>query len=65
MRRPQINGFIGRFNRTVLDEFFRIKFREKMYVSADQLQKDLDIRLKHYNEERPHLGYRNMGRNYP
>ncbi len=62
VRRPQTNGFIERFNRTVLDEFLRIKFREKMYVSVEQLQRDLDIWLKHYNEERPHLGYRNMGR---
>ncbi len=62
VRRPQTNGFIERFNRTVLDEFFRIRFREKMYVSVKQLQRDLDIWLKHYNEERPHLGYRNMGK---
>ena len=62
VRRPQTNGFIERFNRTVLDEFFRIKFREKMYTSITELQDDLDQWLRHYNEERPHLGYRNMGR---
>ena len=29
------NGFIECFNRTVLDEFFRIKFREEFYVSVE------------------------------
>jgi len=28
VRSPKINGFVERFNRTVLDEFFRIKMRE-------------------------------------
>lgn len=62
VRRPQTNGFVERFNRTVLDEFFRLKFREKQYESVDDLQKDLDRWLIHYNTQRPHLGYRNQGR---
>ncbi len=62
VRRPQSNGFIERFNRTVLDEFFRVKFRQKMYHSLQELQQDLDVWLKFYNQKRPHLGYRNMGR---
>jgi len=61
LRRPQTNGFIERFNRTVLDEFFRIKFREKMYKNIKLLQKDLDEWLFFYNQKRPHQGYRNMG----
>ena len=60
--RPQTNGFVERFNRTVLDEFFRKAFREKMYESVDSLQADLDKWLIHYNYERPHRGYRNMGK---
>lgn len=59
---PRTNGFVERFNRTVLDEFFRIAFREKFYGSLDELQKDLDTWLKYYNYERPHRGYRNMGK---
>ena len=62
VRRPQTNGFIERFNRTILDEFFRIKFREKLYTSLKMLQEDLDEWLIYYNEKRPHLGYRNKGR---
>lgn len=62
VRRPQTNGFVERFNRTVLDEFFRTAFRTKFYESVEALQSDLDIWLVHYNTERPHQGYRNLGR---
>ena len=59
---PRTNGFVERFNRTVLDEFFRTAFRKKLYESVDALQKDLDAWLHQYNHERPHRGYRNQGR---
>lgn len=62
VRKPQTNGFVERFNRTILDEFFRSAFRTKFYDSVEVLQEDLDKWLSHYNTERPHLGYRNMGR---
>ena len=62
VRSPKTNGFVERFNGTVLDEFFRVKMRETFYESVDALQADLDAWLVHYNTERPHLGYRNMGR---
>jgi hypothetical protein len=60
--RPQTNGFVERFNRTVLDEFFRETFRKKLYASVEELQEDLDKWLQYYNHERPHRGYRNMGK---
>ena len=56
------NGFVERFNGTVLDEYFRVKMRERFYDSVEALQADLDEWLVFYNTERPHLGYRNMGR---
>jgi transposase InsO family protein len=59
---PRTNGFVERFNRTVLDEFFRTAFRKKFYESVEALQADLDEWLYYYNNERPHRGYRNMGR---
>jgi len=59
---PRTNGFVERFNRTVLDEFFREAFRKKFYGSVEELQKDLDEWTDHYNRERPHRGYRNQGR---
>jgi transposase InsO family protein len=62
VRTPRTNGFVERFNGTVLDEFFRVKMRETFYETVEALQADLDAWLVHYNTERPHLGYRNMGR---
>ncbi len=59
---PRTNGFVERFNRTILDEFFRGTFRETFYASIEELQADLDKWLDYYNNERPHRGYRNMGR---
>ncbi len=59
---PRTNGFVERFNRTVLDEFFRTAFRKKLYESVNALQEDLDTWLHEYNHERPHRGYRNQGR---
>jgi len=33
-----------------------------MYESVEALQKDLDIWLREYNEQRLQRGYRNMGK---
>lgn len=62
VRRPQTNGFVERFHRTVLDEFFRPAFRTKLYESVEALQEDLDAWLVHYNTQRTHQGYRNLGK---
>ncbi|ABN78290.1 MULTISPECIES: IS481-like element ISRhsp3 family transposase [Cereibacter] len=62
VRTPKTNGFVERFNGTILDEFFRVAMRDNFYESVEALQADLDAWLVHYNTERPHLGYRNMGR---
>jgi transposase InsO family protein len=62
VRSPKTNGFVERFNRTVLDAFFRPAFRQTFYEGLEHLQKDLDAWLIHYNTERPHRGYRNRGK---
>ena len=62
VRRPQTNGFVERFNRTVLDEFFRLTFRKTFYAAIDPLQANLDTWLHSYNYDRPHQGYRNLGK---
>ena len=62
VKSPRTNGFVERLHRTVLDEFFRQAFRTKLYLSVEELQADLDAWLVYYNAERPHQGYRNMGR---
>jgi transposase InsO family protein len=59
---PRTNGFVERFNRTILDEFFREVFRKKFFASIEEIQQDLDVWLAYYNQDRPHRGYRNMGR---
>jgi len=59
---PRTKGFVERFNRTVLDIFFRIAFRAKSYESIEALQEDLDAWLVEYNTRRPHQGYRNRGK---
>lgn len=62
VRTPKTNGFVERFHRTILDEFFRVTFRTTFYESVETLQADLNKWLCFYNEERPHQGYRNMGK---
>jgi hypothetical protein len=62
VRSPQTNGFVERFHRTAKEEFFEVALRETFYESVDTLQADFDRWLGHYNTERPHRGYRNMGR---
>ncbi|MHC4994985.1 MAG: IS481 family transposase [Planctomycetota bacterium] len=64
VRRPQSNGYLERFHRTLLDEHLRIKGRTKWYESVEEMQKDLDIYLHHYNHERTHQG-RNMNGRTP
>jgi transposase InsO family protein len=53
---PQTNGIVERFHRTVLNEFYRIAFRRKIYRSIEELQVDLDSWIAGYNQERPHQG---------
>ncbi len=55
-RSPQTNGICERFHKTVLNEFYQIAFRKKVYTSIEELQKDLDEWLVEYNESRPHSG---------
>lgn len=55
-KRPQSNGICERFHKTMLQEFYQIAFRKKIYKSIEELQTDLDQWLKFYNEERPHSG---------
>ena len=55
-RSPQTNGICERFHKTLLDEFYRIAFRKKLYRSIAELQKDLEAWLIEYNNERPHQG---------
>ncbi len=53
---PPCCASVERFHKTVLNEFYRIAFRKKLYRSIQELQDDLDDWIKGYNEERPHQG---------
>ncbi len=60
--RPQSNGFIERFHRTLLDEHLLVKGRTTSYESVDEMQADLDAYLETYNRSWPHCGRGMEGR---
>ncbi|MCG9722175.1 IS481 family transposase [Shewanella sp. Isolate7] len=61
-RHPQTNGICERFHKTILNEFYQVTFRKKLYYSLEMLQKDLDDWLDYYNNERTHQGKMCCGR---
>ena len=62
VKSPQSNGICERFHQTVLNEFYRVTFRKKLYSDLDILQKDLDEYIAEYNWKRTHQGKRCKGR---
>lgn len=59
---PQTNGICERFHKTILNEFYQITFRKKLYDSIEALQKDLDEWISYYNNDRTHQGKMCLGR---
>ena len=55
-RHPQTNGICERFHKTMLNEFYRVTFRKKIYRTLEELQADLDAWMEDYNQQRPHQG---------
>lgn len=53
---PQTNGICERFHKTMKQEFYDTAFRKKIYQSLEELQADVDLWLKEYNEIRVHSG---------
>lgn len=53
---PQTNGICERFHKTILNEFYQVAFRKKVYSSLKELQDDLDQWMQQYNQQRPHSG---------
>lgn len=62
VRHPQTNGICERFHKTILNEFYQVTFRKKIYLSIEELQKDLDDWLRYYNHDRTHQGKMCCGR---
>lgn len=59
---PQTNGICERFHKTILQEFYQVAFRKKVYDSLQELQDDLDEWIHFYNHERTHQGKMCCGR---
>lgn len=55
-RHPQTNGICERFHKTIKEEFYSVTFRKKVYHTLEELQIDLDLWIRKYNEFRPHSG---------
>jgi transposase InsO family protein len=62
VKRPQSNGIIERFHRTLLDEHLRVEGRKTWFETVSEMQAVLDQYLVHYNTERPHQGRGMNGR---
>lgn len=56
VKSPQTNGICERFHKTILQEFYQIAFRKKIFKTLEELQNDLDNWIQYYNEERTHSG---------
>jgi transposase InsO family protein len=56
VKRPQTNGICERFHKTVLNEFYRVAFRKKIYATVAEIQQDLDTWMTEYNTQRAHQG---------
>ncbi|MBE0705180.1 MAG: transposase [Afipia sp.] len=47
MKRPQSNGIVERFHRTLLDEHFRVEGRRTWFETTEEMQVVLDDFRKH------------------
>jgi transposase InsO family protein len=65
---PQTNGICERFHKTILQAFYQITCRKKLYGDLETLQKDLDEWLMSFNNERDSSGqglqWQNANRNF-
>ena len=61
-RLPQTNGICERFYKMVLQEFYQVTFRKKIYTYIETLQADLDEWIEYYNIESTHKGKMCCGR---
>ncbi|CDL79492.1 Integrase catalytic region (fragment) [Xenorhabdus cabanillasii JM26] len=59
---PQAHGICERFHKTILQEFYQITFRKKLYSDLETLQSALDEWLYYYNNVRTHQGKMCCGR---
>ena len=61
-RHPQTNGITEKLNQTIVNEFYKVYFRKKVYSSLEEIQADLDEFMNYYNCERTNQGKNCKGR---
>ena len=61
-RSPQTNGICERFHKTILNEFYQVALRNKIYATLEELQRNLDVWIDSYNHEHAHQGTVYCGR---
>jgi transposase InsO family protein len=61
-RSPQTKGICERFHKTIITEFYQITFRKKLYSALEELQKELDVWIESYSNDRTHQGKMCYGR---
>jgi len=62
VRHPQTNGCTEKLNQTILNEFYKVAFRKRLYASLEEIQSDLDNFMIEYNERRTNQGKHCKGR---
>jgi transposase InsO family protein len=62
VRHPWTNGACERLNRTILEEFYQVAFRTKIYTTLEELDQDLQQYILAYNTKRTHHGKRTQGK---
>ncbi len=58
----QTNGICERFHKTILQEFYQVAFRKKIYTGIEIFQADLDSWIDYYNNDCTHQGKMCCGR---
>jgi len=61
-KHPQTNGLCEKMNQILLEEFWQVAFRKKLYRTLEEIQRDLDEWLYDYNNRRTNQGKRCQGR---
>lgn len=59
---PQTNDICERLHKTILQEFYKVAFRKKIYRTIEELQVDLDLWITYGNHDRTHQGKACYGR---
>ena len=62
IRKPQTNGAVERLHQIIQEEFYRVAFRKKLYLSLEEIQADLDEFMNWYNAGRTNQGRYCQGR---